>query len=319
MAARKKAAPKKSGTSALVPVGDGAPLQVASAISDEWREKLAGYAKDDAATATGGSGWKYISTKGGAFTFADEKWDELPPMLMVGTRFDNRFYPGRYDPDNTSGPECFAIAKTEDALAPPDELGDARECRQTNPPSEGCAGCWANAFGSAEEGRGKACKNSRRIALLPADDLSPKALSEVEGAMLRLPVMSVANYSTFANKVTKGLGLPLFAVRVKLGVIPDGKSQYRVTFDLVDVRQDEDGLRPLFITDSAALTTIEERVKEAETYLDSTPSGGGDDENAPKRVSAPKKAARGGRATPRRKSTAKGRKKSTRRAGADKY
>ena len=267
-------------------------LVPAGAINAEWKQRLAKYAQRDAATATGAGGWGYIGTKNGVFKFNDTNLEELPPMLILGASFENAFYEGAFDPDNPSSPKCFALAREEKLLAPPESLGDKRQSLQSDPAADTCAGCWANSFGSAVQGRGKACKNIRRLALLPADRLDARALQEVEGAMLRLPVTSIKNYSSFANKVTKGIGVPLFMMRVRISIEPDTKSQFKITFEPYDFQKTANGSVPLLIQNSEILTVLEQRVNEADTYLDQLPNSNNDEAEAPKGRSAPK-----GRAT----------------------
>lgn len=296
MAVRKKKAARKtrgkgvSPNNALAPVKNA--LAPAGVLSDEWKGRLAKYAERDAATATGAGGWNYIGTRGGIFNFNDEEIEELPPVLILGAVFDNVYYEGDYDADNPVGPVCFAIAEEEKLLAPPESLGDDRQCMQTDPAGGVCSGCWANAFGTADRGKGKACKNTRRLALLPADDLSLKGLRQVEGAMLRIPVTSVKQYSTFTNKVTKAMGIPLFMLPARINIEKDAKTQMKVTFEPYHF----DGDTPLLIQDAALLEVIEERVKEADAYLKQLPTvDKGDSDDAPKRKAGPARKKAGGK------------------------
>jgi hypothetical protein len=322
MAARKKTARKKGVPASRAPATRmSSALDVPGNLSPEWRQKLEKYAKRDAATATGATGWPYIGTRGGVFHFNEDELEELPTMVILGARFENCFYEGEYDSNSTNPPDCFAIAEEEDDLAPPESLGDRRECMQSDPTSEKCDGCWANAFKTAVRGRGKACKNVRRLALLPADRIDAKNLSKVEGAMLRIPVTSVKNYSSFANKVTKGLGLPLFAMPCSIGIEPDEANQFKVTFEPAAMRDTDKGAVPLIIADDDLLDVLETRDKESQVYLDQHPVLSSESDATPKRKGGRKRAAaRNGRATtkPGRKKVASRskRKTTTRKAGA---
>ncbi len=305
MAARRKTTRKNVPKSrAPAKKADGV-LAVPGQLSGSWMERLEKYAKRDAATASGATGWPYIGTKNGVFRFNDDSFEELPPLLILGARFENALYSGDFDADNPNAPDCFAISQTEDDLAPPEALGDKRQCMQSEPSSEKCEGCWANAFGTAERGKGKACKNVRRLAVLPADRLDAKSLSEVEGAMLRIPVTSVKNYSTFANKVTKGLNIPLFLLRTSIAIEDDEKTQFKITFEPVDMADTKKGSVPLVIQDEDLLEVIEARVKEAETFLDQLPNLSSD-------ADAPKQKA--GKSRERRAASGPARKKVARKA-----
>lgn len=325
MAARKKTARKKSVPSSRA-VAKRAPsgLSVPSDVPDSWRERLQQYAEEDAATTAGSTGWPYIGTRGGVFRFNDESLEELPPMIILGVRYENCWFDGDYDPENPAPPDCFAIAKEQEDLAPPEDLGDKRQCMQTDPSSEACKGCWANAFGTADRGKGKACKNVRRIALLPADKVDAGYLSTVEGVMLRIPVTSVKDYSKYARKVNKGLGRPLFGLRTTLGIEDDDKDQFHITFDAADLVETEKGLVPMVINDADLLDVLETRRKEAEGYLEQFPNQGDDGDKPTRKGRSKRKGNGNARATrgPARKKSVRrksARKSSTRKAGGAKY
>lgn len=72
----------------------------------------------------------------------------------------HNFYEGAFDPKNIQPPVCFAIGNNPKAMVPsPNSIQlQAKTCQE----------CPMNQFGS--DGEGKACKNGRRLALLPAND-----------------------------------------------------------------------------------------------------------------------------------------------------
>jgi len=276
-------------------------------VPEGWEARIQQYAKRDAATAKGAAGWPYISTKGGVFKVEETRLEELPPMIVLGTVFENSFFAGLYDADHASAPTCFAIGTEEENLAPPESLGDQRQCIQTEPTSPKCSGCWANVFGTGERGKGKACKNTRRLALLPADELSVGSLSQAQCFMLRLSVTSVKQYASYANKVARSLEIPLFMLRTRIRIEPDPKTQFKILFEPYDIVEQDGRVLPLLIGDSDLLTAIEGRVKEAENFLMQVPSARDDEsEGAPKRravAPAPQRKPQIGRAGTSRKAS----------------
>lgn len=80
-------------------------------------------------------------------------------LVIVDFTSKNSFYEGAFDPKNISPPACFAIGNDIATMAPSKNA--------PSPQSKDCASCPMNAFGSA--GDGKACKNSRLMAVLPPD------------------------------------------------------------------------------------------------------------------------------------------------------
>lgn len=92
----------------------------------------------------------------------------------------NAFYEGRYDPNNITPPLCFSLGTVVQQMVPSEN--------STEPQCTTCAACPMNQFGS--EGSGKACKNKRRLAVIPADfdedtpiytlDVSPTGLKSFD-------------------------------------------------------------------------------------------------------------------------------------------
>jgi hypothetical protein len=71
----------------------------------------------------------------------------------------NLLFEGAYDKDNPSAPGCFAVGPEPTSLVP--------TSNSPNRQADTCAVCPNNQFGSA--GKGKACKNTRLLAIKPID------------------------------------------------------------------------------------------------------------------------------------------------------
>lgn len=83
------------------------------------------------------------------------------PLELVIVEFasSNKFYEGTYDPKAITPPACFAIGTNPTQMVPSPNA--------PLPQAADCQSCPMNQFGSA--GDGKACKNSRVLAVLPPD------------------------------------------------------------------------------------------------------------------------------------------------------
>lgn len=69
------------------------------------------------------------------------------------------FYAGKYDPDaKPTLPDCWS------------NLGDKPEAAAGNPQASNCASCPQNVVGSGENGKGRACRFQRRIAIMLEGD-----------------------------------------------------------------------------------------------------------------------------------------------------
>lgn len=94
-------------------------------------------------------------------------------------------------------PRCFSL----DAVTPEEDVEDKQ--------SDNCISCKQNQFGSAEKGRGKACKNMVRLHLFIAGENVPLRLS--------VPPTSKVAYEIYATTLAKE-GSPVIAVKTKLSL-----------------------------------------------------------------------------------------------------
>jgi len=102
-----------------------------------------------------------IKTQDKAFAFPDGSIENGPvDFVILDYISQNRYYESAWDPQNPAPPECFATGRVVKEMAPSDNSPEAQ--------SENCASCPMNQFGSA--GNGKACKNTRLLAVMRADD-----------------------------------------------------------------------------------------------------------------------------------------------------
>lgn len=81
--------------------------------------------------------------------------------VIVDFVSSNVFYKDQFDRDNMGPPDCFAINPEPALLVPSPNSPDKQ--------SETCGTCPNNQWGSGPRGKGKACKNTRVVAFLPAD------------------------------------------------------------------------------------------------------------------------------------------------------
>lgn len=196
-----------------------------------------------------------ISLKSGVMTYGGQAIPgNAMDVIIVGGAYRNVYYAGRYDPNNIVNPNCFALADEEGDLQAhenvPDENvpGDSDKTVRENP--RACAGCAMGEWASDPNGgRGKACKQTRRLIMLPADVLEAEdpvdATTKSEMAILDVPVTSVKNYANLVNSLAATIGLPVWAVVTTVRVVPDAKTQFRVEFTPVRAAGGEEIIRTL--------------------------------------------------------------------------
>lgn len=186
--------------------------------------QLAVDAKDAAAKERPAVG--RISLKSGVMTYAGQQIaGNKMEAIVLSAVFRNVFYAGRYDPNNIVNPTCFAISVEDGNMVPHENV--------ENPVHPTCDGCPNNEWASDPSGgRGKACKQTRRLVLMPdtAVEKGPKEVKQAELAIMDLPVTSVKNYSGFVNSLAVSAKVPPYAAIAEISVVPDPKTQFKVRF-----------------------------------------------------------------------------------------
>lgn len=192
-----------------------------------WEKKMADSVTKQAASEKS-STFKSISIQGGVLSVDDSpvEGNELIGVVLAAAH-ENCYYDVPYDPDKPAIPACFAFSEVdgpEDDMVPHEDSVDKQ--------SETCASCEFNVMGSADKGRGKACRNIRRLAVITADGIeNADALEEAEVRMLKVPVMSTRGWATYVKEKLGGeIQRPTWGVTTNIKVVPDKKAQYKVTF-----------------------------------------------------------------------------------------
>lgn len=237
-----------------------APGKVSSSRAIQpWEEQMKLAAKRQAQQEKPVGGMKAISTRGGILSIDKKpvKGNELLAVVVGAVHAFEWYADLEYDPEKPLTPPCYALGDNsfddpEDHMAPHKEAED----KQTDGL---CKNCPQNEWGSATKGRGKACKNVRKLALFTADALeSPEALLEAEMRTLKVPVMSVANWAKYVrDKCTEELDRPYWGTVVRIFPTPDPKSQFRINFEFEE----------LVTFDGKLYEAMQKRLAEAEKAL----------------------------------------------------
>lgn len=231
----------------------------------KWDEELARQAEVAAGMEANTGGGQFFGLKSGVLTWQDAPLpNNQMAVVILDSILENVFYEGAYDPDVPQGPTCFAFGREEKTLAPHQLVLDGSN--QMCGASGLCDGCEMNEFGSADVGRGKACRNTRRLAMIPAGTFNAagklELIDDVEHfeataiGFMKLPVMSVKGYASFVKQVAGALKRPPFGIVTKVKVIPDAKSQFRVTFEPI-MNLPDDVMGAIMARHEEAMATID--------------------------------------------------------------
>ena len=166
-----------------------------------------------------------ISLKAGVISYGGNSVkDNRLDVVVLAAVYRNTFYSGRYDSNNIVNPDCFSLAETDEGMEPYNAVH--------KPEHATCEGCPRAQWGSdLNGGRGKACKQTRRLVLLPASALaSEDDVLSGEMAVLDIPVTSVKNYANYVNVLAASIGLPPHAAVTEISTKPDAKTQFKVEF-----------------------------------------------------------------------------------------
>lgn len=203
----------------------------------KWDEELAKLAEQTANMEASAGGGQFFSVKGGVLTFGDAPVpNNEMAVVIIDHILENVHYEDEYDADNRSSPTCYAFGRDEKEMTPHQAAVDAGRAEEGP-----CKSCEKNEFGSADRGKGKACKNTRRLAMVPAGTLKDngRKITLIDDAehyattpvgFMKLPVTSVKGFATFVKQVADTMRVPPCGLATKVSVVPDAKTQHKVLF-----------------------------------------------------------------------------------------
>jgi len=128
-----------------------------------------------------------------AFITPDGLEGETLEGVIIDFTSSNMFYEGQFDRDSPQPPSCFAIGSEPSLLVPSQ--------KSPNRQAESCSVCPNNQFGSAPNGKGKACKNTRLLAIVPASALdNPK--EEAPIWIMSVPPTSLKAFDSYVHSLS---------------------------------------------------------------------------------------------------------------------
>lgn len=146
---------------------------------------------------------------------------ETLEVVIVDFIAYNAYYDAAYDPDNISPPACFAMGLSAKTLMPsknsPSMQVDAgKECKE----------CPHDIFGTADNGKGKACKNSRLLAMVQMGSFDSDILT------LLVPPASIKFFDQYATALGNKYKLDTAMVHTRLS-LDSSKSFASPRFEIV--------------------------------------------------------------------------------------
>jgi hypothetical protein len=243
---------------------------------DHWSKYAEEYAKNEVST-----GAQFLSTRNGQFKLGDEDLGTQLCVVVADAVFENTYYEGRFNAKEKTPPRCYAFGRSPDELEPgfvtmPD--GKERDLfLETDPKEEffeaqndACEGCPMAEWGTSDTGRGKACQNRRRLAVIPAgvyvfnkkskewvleifDD--PADISAADMAYVKVPPTSTRVWAKYVKELN-GMGRPPFGVLTRMALVPSEDNQFEFEFELIEEIEDDEMVQVVMDRHEEARATI---------------------------------------------------------------
>lgn len=213
----------------IVQINKNIPAALRAVLGDEINDDLsAGIKSSFGIVSIRGGTWK-IKYDGDEEPILNEDGDPQPGLEVVivksAPNISKIFYEEGYTEGSDAAPTCFS----NEGIVPDPE--------SENPQASSCAACPQNAWGSRitdSNKKAKACADSRRIAVAPADDIA----NEVMGGpmLLRVPAASLKDLAAFGKAVARK-GTHYQAIVIRLSFDPEAaypKLRYKAVRKLTD-------------------------------------------------------------------------------------
>jgi hypothetical protein len=164
-----------------------------------------------------------IQVKGKVFTLPSgiSSPNPLRVTILDFVNF-NSYYAAAWNPNVRALPECWAIGKVIRDLTPSQKV--------PRPQNVDCDSCPKGQFGSAPNGgKGKACKNTVRLLVTPADFASEKA----DVMTIDISPTGLGRWNKYVEFLAKGHGLLPVQAITEIAFDPN-QSFPTLTFDFVE-------------------------------------------------------------------------------------
>lgn len=201
-----------------------------------WRENLAKLAK--VAASVEHTGGNKIETTDGILAYRGTPFpgNKVPLVVLTSAEF-RAYFDTPWDPDSKSfhAPPCFSLCAPGGKAVPHEN--------SARPQHGQCVGCKWDAFGTASNRKGKACREKRRLIVIPEGGLVDVAKAEF--AYLEVPVTSVPNFKKYVKDLEALHHVPTFAAVTEVSSIVGGRNKYTLNFRLVSLIEDPAQLEAL--------------------------------------------------------------------------
>lgn len=169
-----------------------------------FQEQLAKEAAEIAKRIAAPSGDRIRFNSNRALVTPDGSEGEMLEVVVIDFVSSNLYYDGPFDRDSPQPPSCFAIGSEPSLLVP--------SPNSPAPQATACSACPNNQFGSAPNGKGKACKNTRLVAVVPSSALDDPDV-EAPIWIMSVPPTSMKAFDSYVHTLAaKHKTVPIGAI-----------------------------------------------------------------------------------------------------------
>lgn len=218
----------------------------------KWDERFATAASEAVKTAAAvGGGGNFLSFKSGILSFQKlqentEKKNNAIEVIILDYVLENQWYYQPFDEKNPMSPSCYAFGRAQRDMVPHEDV--------ENPVNPQCHGCPNKEFGTADRGKGKACGDVMRLAMIRADE-------DIETAQIfyaKLPYFSTLEWVKYLKSLQDTSQRHPMCFVTELSATPDPQSQFRIHFKMESpIEEDNDVFEQIWNRHEEAMREIE--------------------------------------------------------------
>ena len=149
-----------------------------------------------------------VSKDQGGFVFPDGTVTPHLDCVIMAYADANIFYHRAYSEGDSNPPDCWSFDVNELRMKPSAQAPDA-QCAS-------CSDCQHNQFGSAVNGKGKKCQNTKSLVVMMLDNTQ-------QLYRLKVSPTGLLGFKTFASTVLGKTNRPLYATPTRISLKPEVK------------------------------------------------------------------------------------------------
>ena len=194
---------------------------------EPWEQELANEATNEASKET--LGVPRITHKGGILKYNEKK---VPNNEILVATIDyahtKAYYEDEFEEGKPQTPVCYASGKDEATLVP--------HVQAPKKQSDTCSTCPHNQFGTALKGRGKRCKDERRLMVVAPTNNEVETLQKVDVAQISVPPDSLKFFAKYlkSDALNELTPLGIRGVITKIKPEPSESGGHNITFEAME-------------------------------------------------------------------------------------